>query len=168
MPFSAIAGTILAVDNPNTLDPRTLIERILNQESCLSGPVSLNKFTPVKPRQKPRQQNAAASSSSAPAPQGGVTCFYCQKPSHKANECKKKQKDLENAKKGKVGQKKSGQTAAGQGARANVVATTIGVVVLQSRRYMKYLKLPFTRARKNQSTLAETAIVTSCKISETQ
>jgi hypothetical protein len=103
-----------------------LIERILNEESRLSGPVSLNRFTPVKPRQKPRQQNAMASSSSAPAPQGGVTCFYCQKPGHKANECKKKQKDLENAKKGKAGQRKSGQMAAGQGARANVVATTIG------------------------------------------
>jgi transposase InsO family protein len=124
--FSAIAGTILTVGNPNTLNPRMLIERILNEESCLSGPVSLNKFTPVKPRQKARQQNATASSSSAPAPQGGVTCFYCQKPGHKANECKKKQKDLENAKKGKAGQRKSRQTAAGQGARANVVATTIG------------------------------------------
>jgi hypothetical protein len=124
--FSAIAGTILAVGNPNTLDPRMLIEHILNEESRLSGPVSLNKFTPVKPHQMPRQQNAAASSSSAPAPQGGVTCFYCQKPGHKANKCKKKQKDLENAKKGKAGQRKSGQTAAGQGARANVVATTIG------------------------------------------
>jgi hypothetical protein len=124
--FSAIAGTILAIGNPSTLNPRTLIERILNEESHISGPVSLNKFTPVKPCQKPRQQNAAASSSSAPAPQGGVTCFYCQKPGHKANECKKKQKDLENAKKGKAGQRKSGQTAAGQGAHANVVATTIG------------------------------------------
>jgi hypothetical protein len=124
--FSAIAGTILAIGNPNTLNPRMLIECILNEESRISGPVSLNKFTPVKPRQKPRQQNAVASSSSAPAPQGGVTCFYCQKPGHKANECKKKQKDLENAKKGKAGQRKSGQTAAGQGARANVVATTIG------------------------------------------
>jgi hypothetical protein len=80
------------------LDPRMLIERILNEESRLSGPVSLNKFTPVKPHQKPRQQNAAALSSSAPAPQGGVTCFYCQKPGHKANECNKKKKDLENAK----------------------------------------------------------------------
>jgi hypothetical protein len=124
--FSAIAGTILAIGNPNALNPRTLIERILNEESRLSGPVSSNKFTPVKPRQKPRQQNAAASSSSVPAPQGGVTCFYCQKPGHKANECKKKQKDLENAKKGKAGQRKSEQSAAGQGARANVVATTIG------------------------------------------
>jgi hypothetical protein len=124
--FSAIAGTILAIGNPNALDPCTLIERILNEESCISGPVSLNKFTPVKPHQKPRQQNAAALSSSTPAPQGGVTCFFCQKPGHKANKCKKKQKDLENAKKGKVGQRKSGQTAAGQGARANVVATTIG------------------------------------------
>jgi hypothetical protein len=66
--FSAIAGTILAVGNPNTLDPHTLIERILNEESHISGPVSLNKFTPIKPRHKPRQQNAAASSSSAPAP----------------------------------------------------------------------------------------------------
>jgi hypothetical protein len=124
--FSAIAGPILAIGNPNTLDPRTLIERILNEESRLSGPVSLNKFTPVKPCQKPRQQNAAASSSSMPAPSGSVTCFYCQKPGHKANECKKKQKDLENAKKGKAGQRKSGQTAVGQGARANVIATTIG------------------------------------------
>jgi hypothetical protein len=124
--FSAIAGTILAIGNPNALDPRMLIERILNEESHLSGPVSLNKFTPVKPRQKPRQQNATASSSSAPAPQGGVTCFYCQKPGHKAIECKKKQKDLENAKKGKAGQRKSGQTAVGQGSRTNVVATTIG------------------------------------------
>jgi hypothetical protein len=124
--FSAIAGTILAIGNRNALNPRTLIERILNEESCLSGPVSLNKFTPVKPRQKPRQQNAAASSSFTPAPSGSITCFYCQKPGHKANKCKKKQKDLENAKKGKAGQRKSGQTAAGQGARANVVATTIG------------------------------------------
>jgi hypothetical protein len=124
--FSAIAGTILAVGNPNTLNPCMLIERILNEESHISGLVSLNKFTPVKPHQKPRQQNAAASSSSAPAPQGGVTCFYCQKPGHKANECKKKQKDLENAKKGKAGQRKSGRTAMGQGAHANVVATTIG------------------------------------------
>jgi hypothetical protein len=124
--FSAIAGTILAVGNPKALDPRMLIEHILNEESRLSGPVSLNKFTPIKPRQKPRQQNAAASSSSAPAPQGGVTCFYCQKPGHKANECKKKQKDLENAKKGKVGQRKPGQAGTGQGARTNVVATTIG------------------------------------------
>jgi hypothetical protein len=124
--FSAIAGTILAVGNPNTLDPRTLIEHILNEESRLSGPVSLNKFTPVKPRQKPKQQNAAASSSSTPAPSGSITCFYCQKPGHKTNECNKKKKDLENAKKGKAGQRKSGQTAAGQGARANVVATTIG------------------------------------------
>jgi transposase InsO family protein len=124
--FSAIAGTILAVGNPNTLDPRMLIERILNEESRLSGLVSLNRFTPVKPCQKPRQQNAAALSSSAPAPQGGITCFYCQKPDNKANKCKKKQKDLESAKKGKAGQRKPGQAAAGQGACANVVATTIG------------------------------------------
>jgi hypothetical protein len=124
--FSAIAGTILAIGNPNALDPCMLIEHILNEESCLSGPVSLNKFTPVKPHQKPRQQNAAALSSSAPAPQGGVTCFNCQMPGHKANECKKKQKDLENAKKGKAGQRKLGQSGLGQGARANVVATTIG------------------------------------------
>jgi hypothetical protein len=101
------------------------MEHILNEESHLQGPVSLNKFTPVKPCQKPRHQNAAASSSSAPAPQGGVTCFYSQKPGHKANECNKK-KDLENTKKGKAGQRKSGQTGAGQGTRTNVVATTIG------------------------------------------
>jgi hypothetical protein len=118
--FSAIAGTILAVGNPNALDPCTLIEHILNEESRISGPVSLNKFTPVKPRQKPRQQSTTASSSSAPAPQGGITCFYCQKPGHKANECNKKKKDLENAKKGKAGQRKLGQMAAGQGAHANV------------------------------------------------
>jgi hypothetical protein len=87
--FSAIADTILAVGNPNTLDPRMLIECILNEESCLSGPVSLNKFTPVKPHQNPKQQNAMASSSSAPAPSGSVTRFYCQKPGHKANKCNK-------------------------------------------------------------------------------
>ena len=51
--FSAIAGTILAVGNPNTLDPRMLMEHIINKESRLQGPVSLNKFTPVKPH-KPK------------------------------------------------------------------------------------------------------------------
>jgi hypothetical protein len=139
--FSAIAGTILAVGNPNALNPRMLIEHILNEESCISGPVSLNKLTPVKPCQKPRQQNAVASSYSPPAPQGGVTCFYCQKPGHKANECKKKQKDLENAKKGKVGQRKSGQSGLGQGACCYESTTRIaqlehlwlsGVLVLSS------------------------------------
>jgi hypothetical protein len=74
--FSAIAGTILAVGNPNTLNPCTLMERILNEESHLQGPVSLNKFTPVKPCQKPRQQNAVALSSSAP---GGCHLFLLSK-----------------------------------------------------------------------------------------
>ncbi len=55
-----------------------------------------------------------------------MTCFYCKKAGHKANKCNKKKKDLENAKKGKQGQKKKQHTgSAPQSSNTHIAATLV-------------------------------------------
>ena len=128
--YSTIAGTILASGPPTALVPQDLVQRFINEESRISGPsssASLTKAAPIRHTQKPRKPNAAASSSSSPPNNQGVTCFYCKKDGHKANECHRKKRDLENAKKGKEGQARKNQsTTAASTANNRIVATTIG------------------------------------------
>jgi hypothetical protein len=125
--YSTIAGTILAQGPPTGLSPQDLVQRFINEESCITGPTSsmaLTKAAPIKGK-KPFKPKASTSSSSS-APAQGVTCFYCKNDGHKANECHKKKRDLENAKKGKEGQAKKNQMATAPAAKNNIVATTIG------------------------------------------
>ncbi len=109
--YSTIAGTILAVGLPSALSPQDLINRFINEESCISGlGAALNKAAPFKSShsswsQQPRAPSAlqgALSSSTLKE----VTCYYCKKAGHKSPDCHKKKKDLENAKKGKAGQQR--------------------------------------------------------------
>ena len=127
--YSTITGTILASGPPTALSPQDLVQRFINEESHISGPnssASLTKVAPIHNTWKPRKPNTAASSLSPPNNQG-VTCFYCKKDGHKANECHKKKRDLENAKKGKEGQARKNQsTMAASTANNHIVATTIG------------------------------------------
>ena len=99
------AGTILASSTATTpLTPQDLIQRFVNEESRISGLGNLAPLTKVAPIKKSYLPKGTS------PPFGGqsseVTCFYCKKAGHKANKCNKKKKDLENAKKGKQGQKK--------------------------------------------------------------
>src|SRR6266571_5372188 len=115
--YSTIAGTILAAGPPSALSPQDLINRFINEESCISGPgAALNKAAPFKsqhlwsnpPRASSTPQGASSSSASK-----DVTCYYCKKAGHKSPDCHKKKKDLENAKKGKAGQqRKAAQNSA--------------------------------------------------------
>jgi len=99
-----IAGTILASSTTTTpLTPQDLVQRFINEESHISSSGNLAvpiNVAPVK-RLYPPKGTSPPSGGSLPE----ATCFYCKKAGHKANECNKKKKDLENVKKGKEGQK---------------------------------------------------------------
>src|SRR6266702_3894947 len=106
--YSTIAGTILAVGPPSALSPQDLINRFINEKSCISSPgAALNKAAPFKSTtlwsHQPCAPSALQGTSSSSASKD-VTCYYCKKAGHKSPDCHKKKKDLENAKKGKAGQ----------------------------------------------------------------
>ena len=107
--YSHIVGTILAAGPLSALTPQDLVQRFLNEESRLSGPsATLNKVAPVK-SSKPRYNQPRASSSNSPPSTSSdqeVTCFYCGKKGHKKPDCHKLKKDMENAQKGKEGQRR--------------------------------------------------------------
>src|SRR5579859_2571806 len=96
--YSTIAGTILAQGPPTGLSPQDVIQRFLNEESCISGPTSsaaLTKAAPIKPKKASKPSNSQSSSNGQTGAQK-ITCFYCKKDRHKSNECHKKKRDLEN------------------------------------------------------------------------
>ncbi len=106
--YSTIAGTILVAGLLSALSPQDLINRFINEESCISSPgAALNKAAPFKsshmqsnpPRASSMPQKALSSSTLK-----DVTCYYCNKAGYKSPDCHKKKKDLENVKKGKAGQ----------------------------------------------------------------
>jgi len=106
--YSTIASTILTVGLPSALSPQDLINRFINKESCISGPgAALNKAAPFKSQHLQSNPLCALSTpqgASSSSVSKDVTCYYCKKAGHKSPDCHKKKKDLENAKKGKVGQ----------------------------------------------------------------
>ena len=96
--YSTVTSTILATGEPKSLSPKTIQDRILNEEGwCSRASASLNKVAPIK-------QHGNKSDKSK------VKCFYCNKPGHKHNECWKKKKD--NAEKDKK-EKDKGKTTLG-------------------------------------------------------
>ena len=99
--FSAVAGTILAATPLPSMEARSIVDRVVNEESRLSGSASLTKIAPVKGKGKGRQPNPASSSSSAP--QGDVTCFYCKKVGHKANSVTRRRRTWRMPRKAKRG-----------------------------------------------------------------
>ncbi len=106
--YSTIAGTILTVGPPPALSPQDLINRFINEESCISGPgAALNKAAPFKSshmQSNPPRASSTPPGASSSSASKDITCYYCKKAGHKSPDCHKKKKDLENAKKGKVGQ----------------------------------------------------------------
>ncbi len=106
--YSTIAGTILAAGPPSALSPQDLINRFINEESCISGPgAALNKAAPFKSthmQSNPPRASSTPQGASSSSMLKDVTCYYCKKAGHKSPDCHKKKKDLENAKKGKAGQ----------------------------------------------------------------
>ncbi len=72
--------------------------------------MSLNKITLIK------QKGDKADKSK-------VKCFYCQKPRHRANECRKKKKDMEEKEKKEKGK--------GNGMQAKAVNVHIGTAKIE-------------------------------------
>src|SRR5882757_4386648 len=124
--WQSIAGTILASSTATTpLTPQDLVQRFVNEESRISSPgnsAALTKVAPIKKSYLPKGTSPPYGGQSS----SEVTCFYCKKAGHKANECNKKKKDLENAKKGKQGQKKKQHSgSAPQSSNTHVAATLV-------------------------------------------
>src|SRR6266478_3354254 len=89
--YSTVASTILASGEPKDLTPQKIQDQILNEEGRqASTAASLNKIDLIK------QKGDKADKSK-------VKCFYCQKPGHRANECRKKKKDAEEKEKKEKG-----------------------------------------------------------------
>jgi|SRR6266702_434585 len=107
-PYSTITGTILGAGLPSTLSPQDLINRFINKESRISSPgAALNKAAPFKSTHTQSHQLHTSSTpqgASSSSVSKDITCYYCKKAGHKSPDCHKKKKDLENVKKGKVGQ----------------------------------------------------------------
>ena len=92
--YSPVASTILATRSPMALTPQMVQERILNKESRRSSSsASLNKVTPIKGNSNDKNKKKK--------------CNYCKIPSHKALDCRKKKRDVEE--KEKKEKKKAGE-----------------------------------------------------------
>ena len=126
--YSTVAGAILAQGAPAVLVPQDLINRFLNEESHLNGPLgTLSKVNPNKPtlntnkgKQWQAQKPQQSSSSNSQGSSSEVTCYYCQQPGYKKPDCKKIKRDQENTHKGKEGQIKKQQQQ-----QANVMAAAL-------------------------------------------
>ena len=113
--YSTVASTILAASAPDKLTPKMLTDRFENEEGrrVASDPTSLNKIAPV-------QKSGDKSDKSK------VKCYYCQKPGHKRNVCRKKKRD-EEAEDGKDKKDKDKDKSSSSGKSVNthiVVPTT--------------------------------------------
>jgi hypothetical protein len=109
--YSAVASTILATGEPKDLSPQKIQDRILNEEGRRSGAsASLNKVAPIK-RHGDRPDKSK------------VKCFYCDKPGHKRDECRKKKRD--DAEKDKKEKEKGKTTTGTKAVNAHISTATI-------------------------------------------